>query len=137
MPKRHIRSIHIYSSSFSTAALRGTVRTPVMHQHTTGHIIGMIVLDLEVIDLDGAFEQLVLDFFDDDIFAVDKDENVTRAEVRRIRPALDRTIERVRWRSNNFLDFDEYVRQLRRLIDIGFDGLKPILICDFCCMMIL
>jgi len=97
----------------------------------------MIVLDLEVIDLDGAFEQLVLDLFDDNIFAVDKDENVTRPEVRRIRPALDRTIERVRWRSNNFLAFDEYVRQLRRLIDIGFDGLKPILICDFRCMMIL
>jgi hypothetical protein len=32
--------------------------------------------------------QLVLDFFNDDIFAVDKDENVTRVEVRRIRPAL-------------------------------------------------
>lgn len=36
----------------------------------------MIVLDLKVIDLDGAFEQLVLDFFDDDIFAVDQDKNV-------------------------------------------------------------
>ena len=97
----------------------------------------MIVLDLEVMDLDGAFEQLVLDFFDDDILTVDKDENVTCAEVCRVRPALDRRIERVRWRSNNFLAFDEYVRQLRRLIDIGFDGLKPILICDFRCMMIL
>ena len=52
-----------------------------MHEHTTGHIIGMIVLDLEVIDLDGAFEQLVLDFFDDDILTVDEDENVTRTEV--------------------------------------------------------
>ena len=41
-----------------------------MHQHTiVGYIIGMIVLDLEVIDLDRAFEQLVLDFFDDNIFA--------------------------------------------------------------------
>ena len=53
-----------------------------MHQHTDGsHIIGMIILNLEVIYLDGAFEQLVLDFLDDDIFAVDEDENVTRAEV--------------------------------------------------------
>ena len=83
----------------------------------------MIVLDLEVIDLNGAFEQLVLDFFDDDIFAVDKDENVTRAEVRRIRPSLDRAIERVRRRGNNFLAFDEYVRQLGRLVDIGFNDL--------------
>ena len=60
-----------------------------MHQHPiVGYIIGMIIRNLEVIDLDRAFEQLVLDFFNDDIFAVDKDENVTRPEVRRIRPAL-------------------------------------------------
>ena len=60
-----------------------------MHQYPIiGYIIGMIVLDLKVIDLDGAFEQLVLDFFDDDILTVDKDENVARAEVRCIRPAL-------------------------------------------------
>ena len=89
-----------------------------MHQHPIiGYIIGMIVLDLEVIDLDGAFEQLVLDLFDDNIFAVDTDENVTRAEVRCIRPALDRTIERVRRRSNNFLAFDENMRQLGRFTD--------------------
>ena len=73
----------------------------------------MIVLDPEVIDLDRAFGQLVLDFFDDDILTVDKDENVTRTEVRRIRPALDRTIERVRRRGNNFLAIVEYVCQLR------------------------
>lgn len=72
-------------------------------------------------DLDGAFEQLVLDLFDDNIFAVDQDENVTRTEVRCIRPALDRTIERVRWRGNNFLAAHENVRQLGRLVDIGFD----------------
>ena len=95
-----------------------------MHQHTiVGYIIGMIVLDLEVIDLDRAFEQLVLDFFDDDILTVDKDENVARAEVRCIRPALDRTIERVRRRGNNFLAAHENVRQLRRLVDIGFNNL--------------
>ena len=63
--------------------------TRIMHQHTiVGYIIGMIVLDLEVIDLDRAFEQLVLDFFDDDILTVDQDENIPRPEVRRIRPAL-------------------------------------------------
>ena len=88
-----------------------------MHQRAGGDIIGMIILDLEVIDLDGAFEQLVLDFFDEDILTVDKDENVTRTEVRRIRPSLDRTIERVRRRSNNFLAFDENMRQLGRFTD--------------------
>ena len=95
-----------------------------MHQYPIiGYIIGMIVLDLKVIDLDGAFEQLVLDFFDDDIFAVDQDKNVPRTEVRCIRPALDRAIERVRRRGNDFLAAHEYVRQLGRLVDIGFDNL--------------
>ena len=109
-----------------------------MHQYPIiGYIIGMIVLDLKVIDLDGAFEQLMLDLFHDGIFAVDQDENVTRTEVRCIRPALDRTIERVRRRGNNFLAAHENVRQLGRLVDIGFNGSKPILICDFRCMMIL
>ena len=83
MPKCHIRSIHMYSSSFSTAAVRGIVRTHVMYQHPiVGYIIGMIIRNLEVIDLDRAFEQLMLDLFHDDILTVDKDENVTRAEVR-------------------------------------------------------
>ena len=59
----------------------------------------------------------MLDFFDDDILTVDKDENVARAEVRCIRPALDRTIERVRRRGNNFLAVDENVRQLGRFTD--------------------
>ncbi len=63
----------------------------------------------------------MLDLFHDDIFAVDQDENVTRTEVRCIRPALDRTIERVRRRGNNFLAAHENVRQLGRLVDIGFD----------------
>ena len=95
-----------------------------MHQHPIiGYIIGMIILDLEVIDLDGAFEQLMLDLFDNDIFTVDEDEDVTRAEVRRIRPALDRTIERVRRRTDNFLTAHENVRQLRRFVDIGFNNL--------------
>ena len=93
-----------------------------MHQHPiVGYIIGMIIRNLEVIDLDRAFEQLMLDLFHDDILTVDKEENVTRAEVRCIRPALDRTIERVRRRGNNFLAAHENVRQLGRLVDIGFD----------------
>ena len=89
-----------------------------MHQHPiVGYIIGMIIRNLEVIDLDRAFEQLMLDLFHDDILTVDKDENVTRAEVRCIRPALDRTIERVRRRGNTFLAVDENVRQLGRFTD--------------------
>ena len=91
----------------------------VMYQHTRiGYIVGMVLLDLEVIDLDRAFEQLMLDFFYNNVFAVDEDEDVTGAEVRRIRPALDRTIERVRRRGNNFLAAHENVRQLFALLSI-------------------
>ena len=53
-----------------------------MHQHPIiGYIIGMIIRNLEVIDLDRAFEQLMLHFLHNDVFAVDEDENDTRAEV--------------------------------------------------------
>ena len=55
MPKCHIRSIHMYSSSFSTATIRGIVRTHIMHEHTTGHIIGVIICNLEIIDFNGRF----------------------------------------------------------------------------------
>ena len=81
MPKCHIRSIHIYSSSFSTAALRGIVRTPVMHQHTTGYIVGVIVRNLEIVDLDRALQQLMLNLFYDDILTVDQNENIARTHL--------------------------------------------------------
>ena len=55
--------------------------TRIMHQHAGGDIIGMIIRNLEVIDLGRAFEQLMLHFLHNDVFAVDEDENVTRAEV--------------------------------------------------------
>ena len=67
-----------------------------MHQYAGSYIVGMIILDLEVIDLDWAFKQLVLDFFDNDVFTIDENENITRAEVCRICPALGGAIERVR-----------------------------------------
>ena len=93
-----------------------------MHQHAGGDIVGMIILNLEVIDLDGAFEQLVLDFFNNDVFPVDKNQNISRAEVRSVRPALRRTIKRVRRRGNDLLTVDENMRQFIRFIDVGFDN---------------
>ena len=93
-----------------------------MYQHAGGDIVGMIILNLEVIDLDGAFEQLVLDFFNNDVFPVDKNQNISRAEVRSVCPALRRTIERVQRRGNDLLTVDENMRQLIRFIDVGFDN---------------
>lgn len=96
-----------------------------MHQHTiVGYIIGMIVLDLEVIDLDRAFEQLVLDFFDDNIFAVDQNENIPRPEFAGLCPALDRRIERMSRRCNDFFAVCPDMNQLVRLVDVGFDNLS-------------
>ena len=67
-----------------------------MHQYAGSYIVGMILLDLEVVDLDRVFEQLVLDFLDNNVLSVDEDENIACSEMCRVRPALDGTIERVR-----------------------------------------
>ena len=93
-----------------------------MHQHAGGDIVGVVILDLEVINPDRALEQLVLDFFNNDVFPVDKNQNISRAEVRSVRPALRRTIKRVRRRGNDLLTVDENMRQLIRFIDVGFDN---------------
>ena len=61
-------------------------------------------------------------FFNNDVFPVDKNQNISRTEVRSVRPALRRTIKRVRRRSNNLLAVDENMRQLIRFIDVGFDN---------------
>ena len=65
----------------------------------------------------------MLDFFNDDIFAVDKDENVTRPEFTGLCPALDRRIERMSRRCNDFFAVCPDMNQLVRLVDIGFDNL--------------
>ena len=78
---------------------------------------------MEIIDFNGIFQQLVLDLFDDNIFTVDEDENIARAEVRRVRPALGGAVERMRRRSNDLLAVDENVCQLGRFVDIGLNDL--------------
>lgn len=65
-----------------------------------------------------------MDFFDDDILAVDKDENVTRPEFTGLCPALDRRIEWMSRRCNDFFAVCPDMNQLVRLVDIGFDNLS-------------
>ena len=102
----------------------------IMHQYAGSDVVGMIVLDLEVVNLNRAFEQLVLDLFDDNIFTVDEDENIARTEVCRVRPALGGAVERMRRCSNDLLAVDENVCQLGRFVDIGFnDLLKRNIVC--------
>ena len=54
----------------------------------------MIVRDAEVIHPDGAFQYLVLDLLDGDIFAVDELEPVARAEIYRADPAAVGVVDR-------------------------------------------
>ena len=55
-------------------------------------MIGMEVLDLEVVDCNGCFEQFMLDCLDHDILAVAPDEDVPCAQIAGCRPAPDRYI---------------------------------------------
>ena len=41
----------------------------------------MVILDLEIINFDRVLQQLMLDFFDYDILAIDEDEDIARAEL--------------------------------------------------------
>ena len=96
----------------------------IVNQHTgIGHIIGMVVLNLEIINLDWAFQQFVLNLLHNDIFAVDEDKDISGAEMYRIRPALHRGIERMSRRCNNFLAVYKNVNQFIRLIDVGLHNL--------------
>ena len=92
-----------------------------MHQHTDiGNIIGVIACNLEVIDVNGAFQYLVLDFLDNDILAIDENQNVARTKLCRIRPTLDWRIEGMGGCGDDLLTANEDMDKLRCLIDIGF-----------------
>ena len=71
-----------------------------MHQHPVviSDEVGMEVLDLKVIDSDWGFKQLMLDLLKDNVFAVDGDKNISRAERISPEPALTCLVERVRRR---------------------------------------
>ncbi|MEE1328623.1 MAG: hypothetical protein UHS47_08770 [Oscillospiraceae bacterium] len=56
----------------------------------------MIILNLEVIDGYRGFENFVLDLLDNDVFTVDKNQNVTRTKMNGIRPAFNGRIEGMR-----------------------------------------
>ena len=48
----------------------------------------MVILDLEIINFDRVLQQLMLDFFDYDILAIDEDEDIARAEMCGVRQPL-------------------------------------------------
>ena len=74
--------------------------TLIMHQNgavivIAADIIGVVVLYLKVVDLDGAFQYLVLDLFDYNVLSIEQLQPVACAEIYRTDPALFRHIERV------------------------------------------
>ena len=100
------------------------IPTLIMHQHTcVADIIGVEVLDLEVVDSDRGFQQLMLDCLDHDILAVAPDEDVPCAQVDCIDPTLLRLIEWMRGRRGNSCSVVLQMDQFIRLVYIGLDDL--------------
>lgn len=94
-----------------------------MHQYTIGNIICMIIRNLEVIDLYRAFEDFMLNLLDNDIFSIDKHQNIASTKMNRFRPTLDGRIERMRRCCNDFFAVDKHVNKLVCLVDVGFYNL--------------
>ncbi len=90
-----------------------------MHQNAgIGNIICMIILNLEIIYLNWCFQDLVLNLLNNDIFAIDQNQNIAGTEVNRIRPALDGGVEGVAGCGYDLLAVYENVDQFIGFIDI-------------------
>ena len=118
-----LNSLNIFMPGFITAPTfsSNSAFTLIMHQYTGfGHIISMVILNMEVVDFDRRLQNLMLDLFNNDIFAVDQNQNITGTEVNCLCPALDRGIEGMRGRSNDLLAVNKYMDKLTCLALICF-----------------
>jgi hypothetical protein len=88
-----------------------------MHQHPIPNIVGMEVLNLEVVDFDGCFEQLMLYLLDYDIFAIDSKKYISGFEMDSVSPALLRHIEWMRRRCDYLFAVNRDVNELVRFIN--------------------
>lgn len=52
--------------------------------------IGVVILNVEIVDLDRRFQQLVLDLFNNHVLAVDEDQNIPGPKLDSARPTLHR-----------------------------------------------
>ena len=86
-------------------------------------MIGMKILDLEVVDCNGCFEQFVLDRLDNHILAVAPDEDVPCAQIAGCRPAPDRYVERVLPGTDDLVSVGLHMHQFIRLVYKGLDDL--------------
>ena len=120
-----LNSLNIFMPGFITAPTfsSNSAFTLIMHQHTGfGNIISMVILNMEVVDFDRRLQNLMLDLFNNDIFAVDQNQNITGTESYCICPTLYGGIEGVAGSCDNFLTIDKYVDQFIGLVDVGFNN---------------
>ena len=100
----YVRMRRVQMTLFSTNRHSSTIRVSttsnklllaiIMHQHAIrANIIGMIILNLKVVDGDRCFQNLVLGLFQRDLLAIDQHQNVSGTEVNCGIPALMRHIE--------------------------------------------
>ena len=73
------------------------------------YIISMIVLNLKVICRFRAFQQLMLNLFDNNILAVKHNENITGSEINCACPTLNRGIERMHRRTGDLFTVHLYM----------------------------
>ena len=76
----------------------------------------MKVLNLEVICYLWTFKQLMLNLFDNDILAIEHNENITGSEVNCACPTLDGRIERMHRCTGNLLTVHLYMNPFLGLI---------------------
>ena len=93
-----------------------------MYQHTVGNIIGMVILNLEVINGYRSFKDFMLDLLDNDVFTVDKNQNVTCTKMNGSRPALYRGIEGMGRCTYDLFTIYEYMDKLVGFVDVGLNN---------------
>lgn len=81
----------------------------------------MIILNLEVINGYRSFQDFMLNLFNNGIFAIDKNKNVTGTEMDSFRPALDRRVEGVCRCSNDLFTASKDMNQFVCLIHISLN----------------
>ena len=83
----------------------------------------MVILNLEIVNCYRCFENLMLNFLNNYILTIDKDENITSTKMYRICPALDRGIEWMCRCADDFLSVYMEMNQFIRFVDVGFNNL--------------
>ena len=96
----------------------------------TRYTIGMVILNLEIVNRHRCFEDFVLHLLNNDIVTVDQDQNITSTKMYRICPALDRGIEWMCRCADDFLSVYMEMNQFIRFVDIDsttcFSATSPV-----------